>query len=93
MEKRSLTPWRNEKPSQPRRGQHQRHVADVVYSPEWEALTKIKNDLIQSYAAPVPQKDEQRQAFQTYNIVREILDEFFRRAEADAANAPPEGDE
>lgn len=95
MDKRNLIPW---KPGEPatlvsRRGQLQNRIADAVFSEKWEALRKLKDALVSEYRAPVPVKDEQRQSFQTYNIVREVLDEFFRRAESDASLAPITGEE
>ncbi len=93
--KRNLVPWRSADGTTviSRRSQLQAKIADAVFSEKWEALRAIKNELAAEYRAPVPTKDEQRQAFETYNIVREILDEFFRRAEADAALAPITGEE
>jgi len=71
-----------------RRQQQCAAAAEIVYSPAWERIREIANEIKQKYGAPLPSKYGSDTAYQLYSIVRDILDEFLLAAEADAALAP-----
>lgn len=84
-----LRRWNEKKPEPPRMSQETRmqreFLGDLVGSPAWERILTLKNGVIEAYKVPIPTKIAQEKPYQTYCVVRDILDEFIRLVELDVS--------
>jgi 1-aminocyclopropane-1-carboxylate deaminase/D-cysteine desulfhydrase-like pyridoxal-dependent ACC family enzyme len=71
-----------------KRQQEQSLAAEAVFTPHWQRVREIAEQIKQKYGAPLPVREGSASAYQVYSVVRDILDEFMDAVEQDAAAAP-----
>jgi hypothetical protein len=58
-------------------------LGDLVASPAWQRIQDLKAGFISAFKAPIPTRLAQQKQYETYCLVRDILDEFTSLIETD----------